>query len=489
MLRRNLLSASLILLLGFRPQTTNAENVITTDLLVVGAGAAGLSAAYWAAKNGLKDILILEKEPVIGGSSSIAEGVFSVSSTDFQRAKGIKDSDDLFFADMMRQGNNKNDPELVRLYVSESKKVFDWFSTMGVHPSGVFLSAGMSAPRGHSFNSTALVQTLRSECEKKGVRLMTSVKATRLLSKSGRIIGIEAAGPAHSHLTIHASHGVILATGGFAQNRRLLTHFSPAQQHAAVLCGIGSTGDGIEMARPYGAQLADTAYIKASYGFRLNPASISDFTSIYYEGAVIVNRDGNRFVNEASSYKTLSEKALAQPDGKSFIIFDNRMRQAAMAHRPIDRMLWSRFDRNELVDYAYKGDSIESAAKQAGLPPTAVHASVKRYNDAIESDTQDEFGRKTLSAGYGKPIPLSEPPFFIMPSVSAIMGTYCGLKVNRRMQVLGNDDLPIGGLFAAGEIMGGVHGENYITGTGLGKALTFGKLAGESAAALAKGVP
>lgn len=482
--RRNLLITSVLLGFGL-PDANATPETVTVDLVIVGSGAAGLSAAYWAAEGGLQNILVLEKEPVIGGSSTIAEGVFSVSDTPYQKAQNISDSNELFFDDMMRQGNFKNDPALVRLYITESKKVFDWFNQRGVHPSGVFLSAGMSAPRGHSFNSTALIQTLRLECEKKGIRILTSTQAVKLLTEQAVVSGVVAEVAGHHSLEIRSLHGVILATGGFTRNREMLCHFAPALKNAAVISGIGSTGDGISMALPFGSQLADTAFIKASYGFRLNPASIVDFTSIYYEGAVIVNQQGRRFVNESSSYKTLGEKALEQPEGKSYIIFDNRMRLTAMEHRPIDRVLWSGYDRGEPLDFVFWGNTIEEAAKKAGLSPTAVTDTIKRYNHAVDSDQPDEFGRQTLSAGYGHPLPLEEPPYFIMPSVSAIMGTYCGLRVNTRMQVIGQGGQPIPGLFAAGEVMGGVHGENYITGTGLGKALTFGKVAGESVAAIA----
>ena len=482
--RRNLLITSAFLSFGLPSANATAET-IAVDLVIVGSGAAGLSAAYWAAKSGLQNILVLEKEPVIGGSSTIAEGVFSVSDTPFQKAKNIFDRDELFFDDMMRQGNFKNDPTLVRLYITESKKVFAWFNQHGVYPSGVFLSAGMSAPRGHSFNSTALIQTLRLECEKKGVRILTSTQAVKLLTEQHTVSGVVAEAAGHHLVEIRSLHGIILATGGFTRNRKMLCQFAPALKNAAVISGIGSTGDGITMALPLGVQLADTAFIKASYGFRLNPASIVDFTSIYYEGAVIVNQQGQRFVNESSSYKTLGEKALEQPGGKSYIIFDNRMRLSAMEHRPIDRVLWSGYDRGEPLDFVFWGNTIEEAAKKAGLSPATVADTVKQYNHAVDFGQPDALGRQTLSAGYGHPLPLKEPPYFIMPSVSAIMGTYCGLRVNTRMQVVGQEGQPIPGLFAAGEVMGGVHGENYITGTGLGKALTFGKVAGESVATIA----
>ena len=486
--RRNLLITSI--LLGFGLPSANATpETATVDLVIVGSGAAGLSAAYWAAEGGLQNILVLEKEPVIGGSSTIAEGVFSVSDTPYQKAQNISDSDELFFDDMMRQGNFKNDPALVRLYITESKKVFNWFDQRGVHPSGVLLSAGMSAPRGHSFNSTALIQTLRLECEKKGVRILTSTQAVKLLTEQQTVYGVIAKGAGHRSFEILSRHGVILATGGFTRNQEMLCRFAPALKNAAVISGIGSTGDGISMALPLGVQLEDTAFIKASYGFRLNPASIVDFTSIYYEGAVIVNQQGRRFVNESSSYKTLGEKALKQPEGKSYIIFDNRMRLSAMEHRSIDRVLWSGYDRGEPLDFAFWGDTIEEATKKAGLSPATVADTVNRYNRAVESGQPDDFERQTLSAGYGHPLPLKEPPYFIMPSASAIMGTYCGLKVNTRMQVIGQGGQPIPRFFAAGEVMGGVHGENYITGTGLGKALTFGKVAGESVVSFAKEVP
>ena len=485
MFRRQFLTRSVALALGAAVPKTEAGEV-DADLLVIGSGAAGLSAAYWAACAGVRNILVLEKEPLIGGSSTIAEGVFSVSDTAFQRSRNVADSDALFFEDMLRQGNYRNDPRLVRLYIAASKKVFDWFLAQGVRPASLLLSSGMSAPRAHGFNSTALVQTLRLQGQKLGVRIATGTRAVRLLSDGSRVHGAAVVGPGHETGKIHAA-GVVLATGGFARNRRMLTRFAPSLKHAAVISGIGSTGDGITMATALGAQLLDTEYIKASYGFRLNPASIGDFTSIYYEGAVIVNQYGRRFVDESSSYKTLGEKALEQPEGKSYIIFDDKMRLSAMAHRPIDRQLWSVYDRGEPADYVYWGESVEAAAKKAGLSPLVVRSTVDEYNRCIESGLPDAFGRTTLSAGYGRPIPLKTAPFFIMPSVPAIMGTYCGLRVNERMQVLGPDERPIAGLFAAGEVTGGLHGENYITGTGLGKALTFGMLAGQSAAAAGSG--
>ena len=460
-----------------------SEEEPSYDLIVVGSGAAALAAAVSASNEGLKNILVIEKEPIIGGSSAISGGAVAVSQTEFQRQQGIYDTDERFFNDLMKCGGYANDPELVRTLVSGIRQQYEWIVSRGLNPMKLMAASGMSLPRSHMFNSGLLIQLFREELNSRGIRIKTGCRAMELLQHNGRVVGVLVMHCGKSFF-IHSRKGVVLATGGFARNQALLSRYAPQMKKVKVVSGIGSNGDGFLMALNLGAYFVEGETVQASYGFTKNPSTIRDFSTIYYSGAIILNRVGDRFVDESLSYKTIGEASLKQTHPVTYIFFDESVRKIQMSRRPVDHALWSPFDRGLTPSYCFRGKSVYEVADKAGLNPTRAEETVRKYNQSVAEGIDPDFGRFSLSSGYGKLRALDTAPFYIMPSIAAIMGTYCGLKVDQYGRVLNKSNEPIAGLFAAGEIMGGVHGKNYITGTGLGKALVFGKISGETAASI-----
>jgi fumarate reductase flavoprotein subunit len=449
------------------------------DVVIIGAGGAGLAAACEAVDKKLS-VLVLESQAAVGGSSTICGGAYSAADTYLQREKGIKDSNELFVKDMLKTGGYMNDEALVRAFVKESKEHFDWLVKQGVKPNVVTSASGMSVPRAHGFKPSEVIQAMKNYAVKGGAKIMVNTAAERLLycPKTNRIVGVKAVRKG-KEMTFEGKKGVLLAAGGFSRNPDMLAKYAPPMKRASTIAGLGTNGSGIKMALAYGADMIDTAYIKATYGFKINPESIArDFSIIYYSGAIMVNSDGQRFVNESVSYKILGDRALEQKDGKSWLIFDEKMRKNASNGNNWDKVLWKPIDEGRTdLDWLFVGNTIEEAAKKAGLDPAKVKATVDRYNANVDKGNDPDFGRNSLSSGFGKPTKIENGPFYVFPSVPVMIGTYCGLKINTNCQVIDVFGDVIPGLWAAGELVGGVHGAAYMTGTAFAKAQSFGRLA------------
>lgn len=451
------------------------------ELLIIGSGAAGLSCAVRAAELGVKSILLAEKEPLIGGSSKMCGGHFSVADTEYQRINHVKDSSELFYRDLIQAGGGKNDPSLVQKFVEAGRAQFDFLYKNNIKPMSLWASGGSDIPRGHVFNPQEIVFFLLDKARNANVRIVPSVRA----------VGI-ALNPASQAMTVTLEHlgqrlkvktaVTVLASGGFANNRKMLQEYLNDLENIQVFSGNGNTGDGHKIGLELGGQLIDTEFIKPSYGFIKNAADPNDFTMIFYGGAVILNQDGHRFVNESISYKDIGLIALQQTNGRSFIVFDENIRLRQLESRPPEAKLWENLNKHS--SHVFFADTIAEAARRAGLHPINTEKTIRDYNEMVEQGMELPFGRKSLSGGFGKPVKIERPPFYVMPASSGIMGTYCGLKVNDRTQLLRSNGQIIPNVLAAGEIMGGVHGENFTPGCGFGKALAFGRVAGETAYSL-----
>ena len=380
------------------------------DLIVVGSGAAALAAAVSASDEGLKNILVVEKEPIIGGSSAISGGAVAVSQTEFQRQQGVYDTDERFFNDLMKCGGYANDPSLVKTLVSGIRQQYDWIISKGLSPMKLMAASGMSLPRSHMFNSGLLIQLFREELSSRGIRIKTGCRAMELLQHNGRVVGVLVTHCGKSFF-LQSRKGVVLATGGFARNQALLSRYAPQMKKVKVVSGIGSNGDGFLMALNLGAYFVEGETVQASYGFTKNPSTIRDFSTIYYSGAIILNRGGNRFIDESLSYKTIGEASLKQPHPVTYIFFDESVRKIQMSRRPVDHALWSPFDRGLNPSYCFKGKSVYEVADKAGLNPARAEETVRKYNQSASEGIDRDYGRFSLSSGYGKLRALDRAPF------------------------------------------------------------------------------
>ena len=455
-----------------------AQDVPAYDLVVVGSGIAGLTAATSAAELGLA-VLLLEKTDRIGGSSAMSGGWFAFTGTDEQAEEAIADSVELFREDLREAGQHRNDRTLLETYLHHQHETYRWLKDHGVVFDEVEISSGQSARRSHHTAIKDVLAGLHAAFTAAGGHTRVEHRATHLRGdSSGWVTGVDVESAGRQHpITAHA--GVALATGGFSRSTELLSIFAPEQLAAIPYGGKGNTGDGLRMAWRLGAGLADMSYVSGTFGS--HPDTGEDFHELltaYYMGAIIVNKLGRRFVDESRDYKSLGRAVLDQPDGLGFEIFDAKVR--AQSHRGV---ALKDIDTLEDLGHVHRADTLDELATKAGIDPATLTETVSRYNCAVAGAVPDELGRTGLCHGVGQLQPIDTAPYFAYPAKSLLTSTYCGLTINAHGQVLDIDGEVIDGLYALGEVSGGFHGASYITGTSLGKGAVFGRLVAQHAAA------
>jgi len=465
-------------LAGFAPEKVEAASKVKfdmkADVVVVGAGGGGLAAAVEAATLGSKVILI-EKTKLMGGASILCGGQLAFAGTDLQAAKGVKDSNELFYKDLLKVGNNVNDLNQVKAYLDNQLDTYEWLKKAGVKFYNVSAMSGMSVPRSHQVKPPEVIKILTDLAKAKGVNIIMGCAAKRLISDcgTGKVRGIIAEKDG-KEIKIGASKGVILTSGGFARNKDLLAKFVPPMAKSKAITGLGNFGDGLKMAWSSGADIKDMPYIKATFGQHPTSPGNSDRLLIFYQGAIIVNKEGKRYVKESISYKLLGDAVFEQTGSVGYAIYDKAIRDDEMKNG-LHRV--ANIEKKGLV---YEGATLDELAKKAGLPAAALKETVDRYNNDVKTGKDKQFGRDTLVAGYGKPVEIKNSPFYAYPCTGAILGTYGGILIDKNARVLDVYGKPIKGLYAAGEIAGGLHGAAYMTGTAFGKALIFGRIAAKS---------
>lgn len=456
------------------------NNTLSTQLLVVGGGMAGFACALEAAQLGLS-VLLLEKLAETGGSSAMSGGCLAFAGTDLQAAAGVEDSAELLKHDLIEVGEHENDVALVQAYVDHQLDAYHWLRGHGVAFSPVVeASSGQSVPRAHNVDPADAVRTLARRCRDTGrVEVLMQTRALRLIRERDvdPVCGVIAERDG-SEVRIEASHGVVLASGGFGRNGELIHRFAPLYDNAVFVCGDGNFGDGLLMAWKCGADLRDMGYIKGTFGKHPVDTTNHHSCQAVYKGAIAVNEDGKRFVNESISYKLLGDAVMRQPNHTAYQIFDH----------PIflegdDRVRILDFGRRLEEGLLIKADTLEALARLIEIPLERLRFTLDRYNTAVDQGTDPDFGRDALVHHHGRPRRIEQAPFYAYPSTAAVFGTYCGVRVDTGMRVIDVFDQPIGKLYAAGEMVGGFHGGAYMTGSALGKALVFGRLAARSAAA------
>lgn len=445
-------------------------------VLVLGGGLAGCSAMLAAAEAG-RFAVLLEKEDQIGGSTVRSSGLSAFAGTDEQEAQGIGDSVELLRKDLLETGLYRNDEALVDLYCEHQLDTYRWLKAHGIRYGEVHAASGQSIPRSHPTDSTGMLTTLLNQAGQLGGRILTGVPATRLVRENGRVIGVEVTTDGQRR-TVRAD-AVVIATGGFSRSTELLDRFAPQMHHALRAGGEGCHGDGLLMAWQMGAGLRDLPYVKGTYGIYPHPHPGEDGTGILavYKGAIAVNLEGRRFIDESLPYKVIGDANLAQPQATTFQIFD-----AGVMAQSNDEVPIYDFAGRDRAGLLVAADSIPALAEKLGLPPEELDRTVANYNQRIADEVPDEYGRKHLSGTFGQRRQLIEPPYYAHRSGTVVLATYCGLTVDTTMRVLDVFGHPIEGLYAAGEVTGGFHGAGYVTGTSIGKAAIFGRVAGTSAA-------
>ena len=453
------------------------------DVAVAGAGGAGLQAALEAANAGASAIVFEKQMRIWESSTAIAVGRVSFPGTDLQQKNGVEDSKELMYRDIMETGRHKNDPALAQAYVDHALDTYRQLTALGAVWSGtVTAMAGMTVPRGHLTDMIDLVRTLKREAERRGVSVVFQTPVTGLLTdEAGSVVGVTVHERSGKTSRIRVRKGVVLASGGFARDAERLRAIEPRFANVLATSGVGHTGDCLRMAEALGADTRDIEYVQPSFELHASGGTSDDILILYYQGGIIVNAKGERFVNESISYKDIARVCLDQPGMMGFQVFDRGVYDKAVAaHAAAGQSSPMTLDANK-IRLLVSGATLEELAANMGVPPARLKETVERYNRFVTEGRDADFGRATLAGNYGKPQTIEKAPFYAYATIGHLLATYAGVAVDAQMRVL-RKGKPIPGLYAAGEVMGGFHGASYHSGTGIGKALIFGRIAGKSAA-------
>lgn len=448
-------------------------------VVVLGGGLAGYCAALEAADAGA-NVVVIDKATEPGGSTLHSGGSFAFAGTDLQAAHGIEDDPELLRRDLLQGGGRQIDPDLVELYVEHQLDAYDWLRTRGVEFDGVSLSGNQSAPRSHGVNIRRTHALLRAAATAQpGVTEVVATVTESLVLDGDRVVGVVTRDTAGNRIT-RPAQAVVLATGGFTRSARAIATFAPHLIDARRMGGADNTGDGLYLAMSAGGDLADIGTVKATFGVTADVDGMPEAPTLLnaiYRGGIVVNTEAQRFVDESISYKIIGGICLSQPHGIGYQIFDERVMEQTIPDKLVNN-----YRRAMNLGYLRKADSIEALAPLVKLDPAALVATVQRYNSGVRAGHDRDFGRSSLSGGFGTLPCIDRAPFYAYPSTAGLTSTYGGLRVDTGMRVghvLGGS---IPGLLAAGEIVGAFHGNAYMSGSSLGKCVIFGRVAGATAA-------
>lgn len=440
------------------------------DVIVVGSGGAGLSAAVAAHEAGAR-VVVLEKMGVVGGNTLRATGGFNASGTSHQAAKGIQDSAELHFSDTMKGGYNKNDPVLVRALTEGAPDALKWLEDQGADLSDVGRFAGASVdrihrPAGGAKAGPEIVRTLKGSVTKYGdLPVYTEARVEALVTEGQEVVGVTVVDGGRK-VTVRAK-AVVLATGGFAANEAELVKLNPSLKGFATTNHPGATGDGLWMAEKLGAQLIQMQEIQTHPTYAPGKEMITE--AVRGNGAILVNHAGVRFIDELKTRDVVSKAILDQDKKTAFLVFDTSVRRSLKAVEDYFK-----------IGAVVAAETPEALAQAIGVEPSRLAATVSGYNAFVAAKSDADFGRPDL------PRALSTGPYFAIEVTPAVHHTMGGVRINAQAEVLRADGTKVPGLYAAGEVTGGVHGGNRLGGNALADIVVFGRKAGTNAAQWAR---
>ncbi|PTA91799.1 flavocytochrome c [Kosakonia sp. H7A] len=442
------------------------------DVVVVGSGGAGLAAAIQAHDEGAS-VLIVEKMPTIGGNTIKASAGMNAAETRFQRVKGIQDSKELFFAETLKGGGNKNNPELLRRFVENAPEAIEWLARRGIMLNDITTTGGMSIDRTHrprdgSAVGGYLISGLVRNVTKRGIDVMLDTSVEEILFTEGEVRGVRLLNDEQETLNVQAK-SVIVATGGFSANSAMVVKYRPDLEGFVTTNHKGATGGGIALLERLGAGTVDMGEIQIHPTVEQKTSYLVS-ESIRGGGAILVSQQGKRFYNEMSTRDKVSAAIIALPEHYAYIVFDEHVRA-----------------KNKAADeYIAKGlvtsaSSPRELADKLGIDYHAFLATLERYNGFVEKQHDEDFGRTTALRA-----PINEGPFHAIQIAPGVHHTMGGVTINTETEVLNTAHQVIPGAYAAGEVVGGIHGGNRIGGNAVADIIIFGSLAGHQAAVRAK---
>ena len=501
-------------------KTAEKEEDVTkeADIVVVGAGGAGMTAAIVAANEG-KSVIIVESQSAAGGNSVRATGGMNAAKTDYQdentfeesagvektlasaeayadnediqalvatvkkqweeyqaNPTGYFDSVELMELDTMIGGKGINNIELVKTLAENSADSIEWLSSIGADLKNVGQFGGASVKRIHRpvndegkvvSVGSYIIPILEQKVEEEGVEVLYNTTANKILMEDGKAVGIEAEGKTGNKVTINAS-AVIIATGGFGANNDMVSEQNSALKGYITTNANGAQGQGITMATANDVnaatvdmdqiQLHPTVHVEGD-----NAVLITE--GLRGDGAILVNQSGERFTDEVGTRDVVSAAENEQEGGYSWLIIDQKMADAsAVIQGYIEK------------GYAVTGETYEELAKEMGTDEATFATTMEEWNTCVENKKDDKFNRTTFADK------LDTAPYYAIKVQPGVHHTMGGLVINTNAEVLDTDNNVISGLFAAGEVTGGVHGANRLGGNAVADFVVFGRIAGASAA-------
>ena len=498
-------------------KTANGETVsYDADVVVIGAGGAGMTAAMTAADAGQK-VVILESQAMVGGNSARATGGMNAAKTvyqdenEFDQAAGVEktlataaekyadnetitalaktvseqwaayqanptgyfDSVELMELDTIVGGKGINDPELVKTLCEGTADAIDWLDENGITLHNVSSFGGASVKRIHRpVNEEGkvvsvgayMIPLLQENCEKRGIDIVLNTTVDTILTDAnGAAVGVSGTDKDGNTVVVNAK-SVILATGGFGANLDMVTQYKPELAGFMTTNAAGAQGQGIEMATAIGAGTVDMDQIQIHPTVEANTAALIT-EGLRGDGAILVNANGERFIDEVGTRDVVSAAEIAQPGSYSWLIVDQAMADASSVIQGYIKK-----------GYTKTGATYEELAKELDVDPAAFANTMETWNSYVEAKNDPDFGRTSFAN------PLNNGPYYAIKVTAGVHHTMGGVTINSATEVLKEDGTVIPGLFAAGEVTGGVHGANRLGGTAVADFVVFGRIAGESAA-------
>ena len=498
-------------------KTANGETVsYDADVVVIGAGGAGMTAAMTAADAGQK-VVILESQAMVGGNSARATGGMNAAKTvyqdenEFDQAAGVEktlataaekyadnetitalaktvseqwaayqanptgyfDSVELMELDTMVGGKGINDPELVKTLCEGTADAIDWLDENGITLHNVSSFGGASVKRIHRpVNEEGkvvsvgayMIPLLQENCEKRGIDIVLNTTVDTILTDAnGAAVGVSGTDKDGNTVVVNAK-SVILATGGFGANLDMVTQYKPELAGFMTTNAAGAQGQGIAMATAIGAGTVDMDQIQIHPTVEANTAALIT-EGLRGDGAILVNANGERFIDEVGTRDVVSAAEIAQPGSYSWLIVDQAMADASSVIQGYIKK-----------GYTKTGATYEELAKELDVDPATFANTMETWNGYVEAKNDPDFGRTSFAN------PLNNGPYYAIKVTAGVHHTMGGVTINSATEVLKEDGTVIPGLFAAGEVTGGVHGANRLGGTAVADFVVFGRIAGESAA-------
>ena len=494
---------------------TAEDSTVDADVVVVGAGGAGMTAAITAAAEG-KSVVVLESQSMVGGNSVRATGGMNAAKTvyqdenEFGESAGVEktlktaaekyadnetitalaktvseqwaayqanptgyfDSVELMELDTMIGGKGINDPELVETLCANSADAIDWLDEHGITLHNVSSFGGASVKRIHRpVNAEGktvsvgsyMIPLLQENCEKAGVKMMLDTTATEILTDAnGAAVGVKATGASGETVTVNAK-AVVLATGGFGANLDMVVKYKPELKGFMTTNAPGIQGQGIEMAQAIGAATVDMDQIQIHPTVEANTAALIT-EGLRGDGAILINEEGQRFIDEVGTRDVVSAAEIAQTGSYSWLVVDQAMADASSVIQGYIKK-----------GYTVTGATYEELGKAMGVDAAAFAETMEKWNGYVEAKNDPDFGRTSFAN------PLNTAPYYAVKVTAGVHHTMGGLKINANTEVLNEKGEVIPGLFAAGEVTGGVHGANRLGGNAVADFTVFGRIAGAAA--------